>query len=151
MVLADQALASGMIDSIGVPVNQSTATAAAKTEVRSMDLAQLKTEHPAVYDAAVAIGRDEERDRVGAHLKMAEASGDMDTAVTAIADGSGMTATLLATYSAASMNRNAVAARTEDNEELDTELEPQGASTFADRVAKEMDKLEGDKEGILNV
>lgn len=151
VVLAEQALQAGMIDAIGADQLKQQSAPAAKTEVRSiMDLERLKTEHPAVYNAAVAVGRDEERDRVGAHLKMAEASGDMDTAVKAIMDGSGMTATLLATYSAAGMNRNAVAARSDDNQELNVEPEAQGGMTFADRVAKAWDELDGGMEGMIN-
>jgi ClpP class serine protease len=60
MVLAEQALQAGMIDAIGVEqsASQQSAPEAAETkEVRSMDLQKLKTEYPAVYDAAVAVGR----------------------------------------------------------------------------------------------
>lgn len=150
VVLAEQALESGMIDSIGLPQTQSATAAATTKEVGSMDLKTLMAEHPAVYAEAVEVGKAEERDRVGAHLKMAEASGDMDTAVKAIGDGSGMTATLLATYSAAGMNRNAVAARTGDNAELNLEPEAQGGDSLDELVAKEMGKLEGDQDEVIH-
>ena len=82
-----------------------------------MDLQILKAQHPAVYAAAVQEGTAQERDRVGAHLKMGEASGDMDTAISAVEDGSAMTATLQAKYMAAGMNRAAAQARQDDDAE----------------------------------
>jgi hypothetical protein len=141
MVLAEDA---------GQPQTQSTATAAAKTEVRSMDLTQLKTEHPAVYEAAVAVGRDTERDRVCAHLKMGAESGDMETAVTAITDGSDMTMTLQATYLSAARNKTLTDARVEDNQDVTVEPEAQGGDTFEVKVARELDKFTNDGgEGLI--
>ena len=82
-----------------------------------MDLQTLKAQHPDVYAAAAQEGRDQERDRVNAHLTMGEASGDMKTAIGAIGDGSAMTATLQAKYLAAGMNRSDVQARQDDDAE----------------------------------
>lgn len=153
VVLAGEALKVGMIDSIGVSQsgNKKSATAAeGKTEVGFMDLKQLKTDHPAVYEAAVEVGRAEERDRVTAHIKMAEASGDTETAFRAIADGSRLTDSLLATYSAASMNRRLAVARAEDNVDVDVELDAQGGDSLDARVAKALEKLHsGDMEGVI--
>jgi hypothetical protein len=153
MVLAEQALKAGMIDAIGVeqPAQQQTATvAAAKKEVRSMDLQKLKTEYPAVYDAAVAVGRDTERDRVCAHLKMGAESGDMETAVTAITDGSDMTMTLTATYMSAARNKALTDARVEDNQEVTVEPEAQGGDSFETKVARELGKFTSDgEEGLI--
>ena len=81
-----------------------------------MDLQTLKAQHPDVYAAAAQEGRTEERDRVGAHLTMGEASGDMKTAIDAVQDGSAMTATLQAKYMAAGMNRSDVQARQDDDD-----------------------------------
>ena len=76
-----------------------------------MDLTQLKAQHPETFAAAVQQGTTDERDRVSAHLMMGESSGDMKTASASIKDGSGMTATLQATYMTAGMNRSDVDAR----------------------------------------
>jgi len=117
-LLADAALNRGMIDSINT---EKPATAnnngGNQQEARSMDLQTLKAQHPDVFAAVVQVGVDQERDRVGAHLKMGEASGDMKTAIGAIGDGSAMTATLQATYLAAGMNRADVQARQDDDAE----------------------------------
>ena len=80
-----------------------------------MDLKQLQAQHPETFAAAVQQGTTEERDRVSAHLMMGESSGDMKTASASIKDGSGMTATLQATYMTAGMNRSDVAGRQEDD------------------------------------
>lgn len=117
-LLADAALNRGMIDSISTS-NSATANSNGgnQQEARSMDLQTLKAQHPDVYAAAAQEGRDQERDRVNAHLTMGEASGDMKTAIGAIGDGSAMTATLQAKYLAAGMNRSDVQARQDDDVE----------------------------------
>lgn len=115
-LLADEALKRGMIDSI---TTEKPATANSnggnQQEARSMDLQTLKAQNPDVYAAAAQEGRDQERDRVTAHLTMGEASGDMKTAIDAINDGSEMTATLQAKYLAAGMNRSDAQARQDDD------------------------------------
>jgi ClpP class serine protease len=149
MVLAEQALKAGMIDSIGSAPQQSAPEAAETKEVRSMDLQKLKTEYPAVYDAAVAVGRDTERDRVCAHLKMGAESGDMETAVTAITDGSDMTMTLTATYMSAARNKALTDARVDDNQEVTVEPEAQGGDDFDRQVAKAME-AGAEREGMIH-
>lgn len=124
-LLADEALKRGMIDAIAAPSlkvvkNTSTTTARSggnKPEIGSMDLKELKAQHPDVYAAAVQDGVDQERDRVTAHLIMGEKSGAMETASAAIKDGTGMTATLQATYLTAGMNRSDVASRQADDQQ----------------------------------
>ena len=86
-----------------------------------MTLEELKAAHPGAYAAAVAVGNEQgvtqERDRVGAHLTMGAASGDMKTAIESVGNGSAMTATLQASYMAAGMNRsNIEAAATDDDD-----------------------------------
>lgn len=115
-LLAGEALKRGMIDSI--TAKQATANSGGKSqEARSMDLQTLKAQHPDVYAAAAQEGRDQERDRVNAHLTMGEASGDMKTAITAIGDGSAMTQTLQSKYMAAGMNKADKNARQQDDAE----------------------------------
>jgi ClpP class serine protease len=116
-VLSDEALSRGMIDSIAQTALKSVPSATTSTqnptassgndnpETLNMDLNQLKTEHPAVYAEAVAVGQNGERDRVSAHVTMGEACGDMSIALKAIKEGADMSATLQAEYMAAGMNK----------------------------------------------
>jgi ClpP class serine protease len=121
-VLANEALKRGMIDAVAtssLKVVKSTKTTTAisgnQPEANNMDLKQLQAQHPETFAAAVQQGTTEERDRVSAHLMMGESSGDMKTASASIKDGSGMTATLQATYMTAGMNRSDVATRQDDD------------------------------------
>jgi ClpP class serine protease len=121
--LAREALKRGMIDEIATPSlkavkNTKTTTATTsgtKPEAINMDLHTLKAQHPETFAAAVQQGTEQERDRVSAHLMMGEKSGDMKTASASIKDGSGMTATLQATYMTAGMNRSDVSGRQADD------------------------------------
>ena len=123
-LLAGEALKRGMIDGIAeaplrvVGKSQSTTTARSgggNPEIGPMDLNTLRAQHPDVYAAAVEQGVTQERDRVGAHLTMGNASGDMATAIKAVTEGSAMTASLQATYMAAGMNRRDQSNRQEDD------------------------------------
>ena len=115
--LADNAKKNGMIDEIqSAQAGTGSARTTTTQEANLMDLHELKAKHPTVYAEAVKIGEDKERDRVGAHLTMGHASGDMTTAIAACKDGTEMTATLQATYMAASMNRADVTARGTDEQ-----------------------------------
>lgn len=119
-LLAEEAQRRGMIDAIAQPiaVGNSTNTASSggnNTGDHKMDLDKLRAEHPDVYQAAVKVGTDAERDRTTAHLVLGEQSGAMDIAVAAIKDGSGMTATLNAKYLAAGMSRRDLDNRESDN------------------------------------
>lgn len=86
---------------------------------KTMNIEEIKAQHPELYAAILnegkAAGRKEgetsERDRVTAHLTLGEQSGDMKTALAAIASGEGMTQTITAKYMAAGMNRSAVNTR----------------------------------------
>lgn len=116
VLLADEALKRGMIDSIAkAPLrvvksgrtSKPTATAqrGGEPETGPMDLKELKAQHPDAYAAALQEGITHERERVTAHMTMGEASGDMQTAVAAITEGAAMTPSLQAKYWAAGMNR----------------------------------------------
>lgn len=136
--LANEALKRGMIDSVADSspnagrkhTKSTTARSEAAITEAKMDLEELKAKHPALYASAMAIGATEatakERDRVSAHLEMGQASGDMKTALAAVADGSDMTQTLQAKYMAAGMNRRDIADRQEDD----------GAAAPADAAAE---------------
>ena len=120
-LLAGEAQQRGMIDGIaGVglrAVEQLNATADGGSEER-MDLEQLKSEHPAVYKAAVQVGVTQEHERVTAHLKLAE-TGDMKTALEAIDSGDNLTQTIYAAHMAAALNRRDVNARDEDDKAVE--------------------------------
>lgn len=85
-----------------------------------MTLEELRSQHPNVFAAAVLEGVNkgttDERDRVLAHLKMGETSGDMKTATEAIRSGAGMSLELQATYLAAGMNRADRSKRQQDSD-----------------------------------
>ena len=132
IVLATEAVEKNMIDNIvGSVAGESIQTAATsgqtQTESQIMDLSELKAKHGAVYDAAVAEGKEQgvlqERDRVGAHLILGKSSGDMDTALAAVESGDEMTATLTAKYLAAGMNKNATVAAAGDNTDAGAALD----------------------------
>jgi ClpP class serine protease len=129
MFLADEALRRGMIDSVTqVKLQSVTNTNLIQTadnggdnsKVKVMDLAELKAKYPGVFNAAVGEGVTQgvtqERERVSAHLIMGEASGSLDTAVKACKDGTEMTPTMHATYSAAAMDRTDINAANEDDD-----------------------------------
>lgn len=123
-LLAGDALKRGMIDAIQAPAlkavkstQSTTAKSGKQPETGKMDLKELQAQHPDVYAAAVQTGVDKERDRVTAHLTMGEASGDTETAFSAIKDGEDMTATLQAKYMAAGMNRSDVNNRQDDDDQ----------------------------------
>ena len=119
MLLADKALERGMIDSIrdaSLAVSDTKPTAKrGEKEESVMDLNTLKASHPDVYAQVIEIGKAEERDRVSAHLTMGSGSGDMETAIKAIEDGSQMTQALNAKYMMAAANRGDISARESDN------------------------------------
>ena len=118
VLVANDALSRGMIDAIAsTPANNTTTASTGGDEPleTSMDLSQLKAQHPDVYAAAVAKGVEDERERVSAHLTLGEASGDMATATAAITNGDGLTASLQAKYLAAGMNRQDQANRDADD------------------------------------
>lgn len=117
--LAKEALSRAMIDAIDEKPRTQPKPGAVQPSpqgANSMNLQELKAQHPGVYAEALAEGVKQERDRVCAHATMGEASGDIKTAIGAIKDGSEMTATLQATYMAANMRNAQIGARAADNQ-----------------------------------
>lgn len=115
VLLADRAKSRGMIDAIA---GGGAGTGGEDpTEAKLMDIQTLKSDHPALYAEIIGVGVAGERDRVTAHLIMGEKSGAMETAVAAVRDGSGMTATLQAEYMTAGMNRSDIRARQDDDDD----------------------------------
>ena len=145
VVLAEDARARGMIDGIkgaavAPSVSYKPAAYAVQKQEQSMDLATLKAQHPAVFQAAVDAGVKTERDRVVAHMTMGEQSGDMKTAAAAIRDGSDMTQTLQAAYMSAAMNRAAVTGRVTEGAAVATAATP-GAPEAVDSEAQKVLKI----------
>ncbi|RLI84237.1 MAG: hypothetical protein DRP01_08285 [Archaeoglobales archaeon] len=118
-VLAEEAERRGMIDGVRGVVSEGVASGGEqKTEAEEMDIKTLRESHPEVYAEVFDLGATAERDRVEAHLVMGEASGDLKTAHTAIADGSVMTEKLRSQYLAAGLNRRDIEARQADDPEV---------------------------------
>lgn len=123
LVLADAALAKGMIDSIsGVSttvLNGSPTTTAQSggesMEAIEMNLEELRAQNPALFAEVVNEGVMQERDRVTAHAEMGKSFGAMELALDAIADGSNMTQTLQAKYQTAGRNASDIQAVNADD------------------------------------
>lgn len=148
VLLADEALKRGMIDSVmGQPLRAVKATTKPTTaaiggnnpETGPMNLAELKAQHPDVYAAAKQEGASEERERVSAHLIMGEASGALDTAIAAVKDGTEMTASLTATYMAAGM-----ASRDQKNRQSDSD-----SAALAAAAASAASGADGDAMAVV--
>jgi len=102
------------------------------TKETFMDLQTLKAEHPALFAEAVAVGVDQERERVQAHLTLGAASGDLNLAITSINSGAELTAKLNAEYMAASMRTKEITARgAEAPADPDTPVSSSGAQDEA--------------------
>lgn len=131
MLVANDALGAGMIDDLLSTKqintdNKATANAvqAKKEEGRKMDLETLKAQHADVYNAVVAVGRDQERARVQGHLCLGDAANAMDIALKAIEEGTESNDPLtVAKYNAAIMSKKDVDNRDADNEEAKKALE----------------------------
>lgn len=143
MYVAAHALERGMIDEIKTADSSATtnakssATYTASEENLTMDAATLKAQFPAVYTAIYNEGKTAENERVSAHLTLGEASGDMQTAISAINDGSELTASIQAKYMAANMKRSQVAGREKDDTDAANALDgvkPGATATDANAV-----------------
>jgi ClpP class serine protease len=123
MMTARTALQKRMID--GIVENSNKQQPAQEKQggksigVSNMKLEDLKVENPGLYQEVfalgVAAGSKEERDRVCAHLMLADGSGNVEAAHKAIQSGEGITEMVKAEHMAAAMKRNMLEARKEDN------------------------------------
>jgi len=154
-LVASDALKRGMIDSIqktslkSVPSATATATATTITpKATDMNLAELQTQHPDVYAQAVALGVTDERERVSAHLIWGEAADAMKIAVAAVKDGTGMTASMTATYSAAALNNANMGARGGDEAAAAAAADGAAASSEEDLDAHAETVLKQIEDGV---
>jgi ClpP class serine protease len=168
VLLAGEAKKRGMIDRVAKPalraptVSESTdATAAdggAQTRKKTMTEAELRAQHPELFAAVFNKGKEQgltegrtegtaaERKRVSAHLKMAKATGATDIAHAAISDGkSVLDEDVHADYSAAAMNRNAIAARQVEAETVEVATQGTKAPSV---VTKDIGDLMADAMGL---
>jgi ClpP class serine protease len=94
MMLADQALAVGMIDAIGISAAPRTNTLPTTPGATTMDLATLQASHPAllaqVQEAARNEGAKTEQDRVKFHALMGQKTGATQFALDACLNGTPM-------------------------------------------------------------
>jgi ClpP class serine protease len=124
MMLAEQALESGMIDAIGVKTTTTT-TQTTSTGAKTMDLATLSTQHPAllsqIQSEARAEGAKTEQDRVKFHALMGQKTGATAFALEACLNGTSMS-DVEATVEYATFTRNSsdLQARTEDEAAIET-------------------------------
>lgn len=139
---AEKALEVGMIDEITQAPTQSVAPADDNQPnalddkgVQTMDLEQLKKDHPSVYAQAMEEGRKEERNRVAFHASMGIKNGAEAVALKACQDGTDMNdGTVLSEYMSAGMNKREVDARVTEEAEL---ADNTPASADLDDAAKE--------------
>ena len=109
--IAESAVILSDVDSTDPDEQVATET----VEIVLMDINELRAKHPDLFQVAVEQGVAQERDRVVAHLTMGEASADMTSAIKAVTEGTVMNATMQATYMAASLRRNDVDNRQDDD------------------------------------
>jgi len=102
-----------LVDNTAGQKQTATKTAVAEQE-SEMTLDDLKDQHPSIYREALEAGAKKERGRVSAHLVMADASGDFETALKAIREGSQPDAEAQAHHTAYGIKRRAVELRAEE-------------------------------------
>jgi ClpP class serine protease len=144
IMTARTALKNGMIDAIGIikPAEQTAIT----EETRAMDKALLKAEHPELYSAILAEGNEAGKVEVNtltqAHLVLADASGDMERALSDIKAGVLVDAAVMAHHTAQGIKKAQIVAHgdeapvvpeTSDEVEVDADKE----------LEKEMNAIDG--------
>ena len=105
-----------------------------------MDLEELKTQRPAVFEAAKAEGVKRERDRVASHLAAGRTVGDLKTALAAIRSGTEFTPELAVRYMTAGRNRADIHARQADDEVVHAAIDnmKQPESAFGDPLERQV-------------
>ena len=86
-----------------------------KETKKVMNIKQLQEDHPGIFSEVLQMGVNQERERVCAHLTLADASGDTALAVSSIQSGDGITASISAKHMAASMRRREISDRGMEN------------------------------------
>ena len=112
-----------------------------------MNLEQLKKDHPELYAQAVQIGKDEEFDRVQAHITMGEQSGSLDIAVKNIEERKTFTQAVAAEYMAAGMKNQAIQSRKDDEPDTSGGHTEGDDKVDTDAYTKKLLALRGVKSG----
>ena len=112
-----------------------------------MNLETLKTMFPKVYAAAVALGTQQEHDRITAHVTMGQKVGDLPLALRSVRNGAELVA-VMPHYLVAGRNRADIQARLEDDEAVEAALlnakrPTQGGGSQADAVIDRLQRLVG--------
>ena len=161
-VLAADALSRGMIDGIVAQsgnkavVRQPSAISALGHNKggQAMDLATFKAEHPAIFAEAVQLGASDEKERVGAHLTLAEAAGEdgLKIAVEYIGNGEACGQGAQARYMAAGMKNSTLAVHAAGDKATGAALEgTAGAETLAKNEPTFDDKIVDSLEASMGI
>jgi len=129
VLLAEDALARGMIDAISSAIKTPAISGANSTEVNDMDqltVATVQSQAPGVYSEIIAAGVKQERDRVLAHLMLGESAGAMDLAVSSIRAGEDLTPEKQREYMQIVNDRADVARRAADDAAAESALRASG-------------------------
>lgn len=86
-----------------------------QTEVKRMTLDELKKDHPDLYAQVVQIGKDQEFDRVNAHILLGTQAGCLDIAAKNISEKKEFSQSVSAEYMAAGMKNKSLQDRVEDD------------------------------------
>lgn len=157
VVMASEAIERGMIDGIisaaspaPTPNIGARADVTTKAEDTIVDFSELKNKHPGIFAEAVQAGVTQERDRVEAHLTLAEASGAMETALEAITAGDECTAKYQAKYMAAGMKSASINDKVSDDSEIEVGKDlpgggahASGGDTFMDEITTGVEAMVG--------
>lgn len=99
----NEMVAEGMTRRDRSDINSTADGGGTPTQEKTMNINELKADHPAVYEAAIKLGEEQgvvkgieqgaaaERKRVSAHLNMGQKFGAMDVAIKAVKDGADFT------------------------------------------------------------
>lgn len=137
-MIARDAVNVNMIDSIAPSGTTLTAatTGGQTAEAKLMNLDELKAQHPALYDAAVAegkkLGASDERERVMLHLEAGRANHAEDYAMTAVSEGKAFDNTAQGHYFNARMAMIGINAAKGEESEVEAALNGADHQTGAD-------------------
>lgn len=145
VMTAKTALKRQMIDAI-----ETTTTVTSPVEVATkqqgeinMDVKELKANHADLFTTVFEAGAKAELERVEAHLQLADASGDMETAKQAISAGDGITDKVKAAHLSAEIKKQSISLReTEAPKKIET-ASPVEVSDF-DKLAADLKSVDAD-------
>lgn len=117
-----------------------------------MDLKELKQDHPDVYAQALALGAQNERERVEAHLEFMDVA--PETAVKAIKEGIGFTQSITAKYLRAGINKGEITSMENGNQDPGKPpIPPAAEKTDKEKAEEEKEKgirAEMTKRGLVD-